>query len=200
MIVKSQHAVIRGFESTSAVCLTDKQRLFRKIQEGTLFGQETDPDVCSQLWMGFCSTKHLIPSFRTLFQDLSYLKRCQNSILAGLAIRAQPTTAGSLFKLFINNPACTNECAELRKMYSSCESRACEHFPGAYLRLWLFVMRHNHESNVYSAQPGYQAGSHANVDDSSIHKESGFHLARYANELGFDSYEIRGMMDFSMDL
>jgi Protein of unknown function (DUF3723) len=61
-----------------------------------------------------------------------------------------------------------------------------------------FTCIFHQEPNDVSPQPESRADDCASFDASHVHNERRCHLARYANELGFDSQEIRDMANVSV--
>ena len=177
---------VQALESTSpAFCLNDRRRLGKQMLAGTLFPKIKDPDIRQGIWTRLCDVGSLIPSFRTFFNDMRYLTMVHDVIKTGLLIGVFPTTRGSLFQSFINNPACTRECAQLRKAYLGCECRTCPHIPDAYTQLWLFAMRNRRLLDSATFHQDQLVEADLDIDQTSCVQDWAYNFACFAAGLGF---------------
>ena len=125
--------------------------------------------------------------------DIIYLEMIHDVLRSELAISMYPTTAGSMVSSFINNCACTAECAQLRKIYLHCENRTCSHFSDAYTKLWLFAMRHRRVLDDVTFHTDQLLEERAEIGRTPYAQDWHSYFACFVGELGFVGPERAGV-------
>lgn len=163
------------------------------IFSGELFAGFELPTRMS-IWGKLRNTKRIIPSFYTFFKDLNYLEPCANCIKRLVTLSSlRPTLQSAMRGIFQPQAGLLVQTSETD--FHQHSAPAIDQFDLHYRQLWLYAMRHYPDiprvvdSDDIVAKPRCQE-----ADETVL-----FNMALLAKRLGFDSPQIRRLLEHSPD-
>ncbi|KAH8799664.1 hypothetical protein F5884DRAFT_758143 [Xylogone sp. PMI_703] len=196
---KVDRPTVKGLELTApGACKADFEDLYGKVQSGKIFGAFDEQDR-EDLWRRVLSASvdRLIPSLFSFFEDLNYLKNVADCVKRLVPLSPRSTISAALEGAFTDANQRAGQCM-IQESESTCVPRPgglADRVDLGQRQIWMNAMRDHPQMPAVPKRKKLSTKPITGKADEIVLCE----FAAFANRLGFESEEIRGLIQRSAD-